>query len=324
MKFSEIINEGLSPVLFHFANLNVAHYEVTKNEAKLTPDLGTRAEREQRIGNKLYYMSTARTRTGAYHKDRNHGVLFTLDGRKLAHTFKGKALDYYTGAKYNYDADQYPDYSEEQKRKHPRRTGDISSEQEDRIFSDKPVIENFLDYVTHIDCIYDQEEPHISANEYTNQSIKKYQQIALAAKKAGIPVTFYTNMRDLIARNPNGVVKPSFGKVDKPKPPKQYSKTPSNKLAHWTELIHKKSRADLSSDADRLRQQISMWPQDAVRELENYIHGYRKSDRDFERNAIEKLIKSFQELQRKNKNGLDMENVSDMVRYLGYKWDAIR
>lgn len=168
--------EGISQVVYHSTRAQGFYSIMRSDQFQLTPDLGSSLERGFRKGNKkLYYFSTSRSRTGAYHyptKEYSNGtVLFKLDGRKLM-------ADGYTGAPLDYWADpEMPTYAD-------------NDEMEDRIYSTKPVIPNAKKYITEIHIYYN---PDVNAAS-TQTAPSALRAGAIAAKRAGIPVYVYDNI----------------------------------------------------------------------------------------------------------------------------------
>lgn len=175
MKIQQIL-EGISQILYHSTRAQGFGKIMQDNQFQLTPDLGSSLERGFRQGrDKLYYFSTSRSRTGAYHyptKEYSNGtVLFKLDGRKLM-------ADGYTGAPLDYWAyPEMPTYAD-------------NDEMEDRVYSKKPVIPNATRYITEIHIYYN---PDVNATS-TQTAPASLRAGAIAAKRAGIPVYVYNNI----------------------------------------------------------------------------------------------------------------------------------
>jgi len=127
-----------------------------------------------------YFLSTSRTRTGGFHVTKLTGALIKLDGKKLSNNLAGKAMDY------------YPD--------HIRQYDPRGFEQEDRIFSHKPVIENIQKYILRIDIL-------ISDNVGSDMFKKYINQLAYMAysfgKKNNIDVNIYDNKKSFISGSNN-------------------------------------------------------------------------------------------------------------------------
>lgn len=150
---------GISPIVFHSTSLNKLRNILKGNVFYFTPKVKSA---ETLIGDEYkYFFSTARNK--ASHYLLGSKCIITLDGLKLMQNMKGKAIDYWG-----------EDY-----RKH--RKGDY--EQEDRIFSNKPRLENANKYIKQIDILVDT----MPRDLFTS--------IMLNAKRLKVPVYFYGDVQ---------------------------------------------------------------------------------------------------------------------------------
>jgi hypothetical protein len=111
---------------------------LSKNELRLAPVFAKPSEASMPTPT-MYFLSTARTRTGKYHQDRHHSALIKLDGRALAYNLKGTAVDYW-GADY-------------------RGFSNGAYEEEDRIFSNHDTIKDITKFILGIDLVDDLKDP---------------------------------------------------------------------------------------------------------------------------------------------------------------------
>lgn len=89
MKIKDIINEGISNVLYHCTSFQNA-IKVLDNNV---------------LGKGSVPVSFARSAYGAYHRDNKLiGVIFEIDGRKLAYNYSGSPVG---GENWDYDPDEY-------------------------------------------------------------------------------------------------------------------------------------------------------------------------------------------------------------------------
>lgn len=116
--------EGLSSVLFFFTK-NDSAYNIIKN-GYVDLGLSSRNSYEMNLSKNMFFLSTTRSRTGGFHKDKSGGTLFQLDGNKLKQKYAGKPIDYYVGSKH------------------------MPDEMEDRIITNHSKIP-LIDYVTKAD-----------------------------------------------------------------------------------------------------------------------------------------------------------------------------
>lgn len=216
-----ILKEGLSDILYHKTGGIEDVVSILQSDTfDLKPTAGTRSDAQLNRG-KEYYMSTARSKTGAYTRSSDDfTAILVLDGKKLQQRFKGFAVDYWnmnmadTGAKRN-------DYSQILQ----------SKELEDRIVSDKPEIKGFSKYIKEIHVsIPSKNELNLSPykerlflanmskeerrkalgaksfnadssswSQYQNNALKK---LCLIALKKNIPVYFWPSDNDFTNSNP--------------------------------------------------------------------------------------------------------------------------
>ncbi|CAM0080522.1 hypothetical protein VPHK567_0173 [Vibrio phage K567] len=177
-KFNEFANElaeAVNDTVYHGTAIEYAIEILRHDKFKLSDSKGswsddTDTEINQKQGkDKRYFLSTARSSSSPYINDLDtfiHSevgdVIFVLDGRKLSHNYRGKAVDYGRG-------DYAPDYG---------------NELEDRVFSKKPVLPNASKYIT---------EAHVFMK--SEKQASKLDDFMMEAKKKGIPVWVYDDKR---------------------------------------------------------------------------------------------------------------------------------
>lgn len=132
MKIGDLLNEGISPIVYHATRADAALNILKNNEFVLRPIF---TSSEHSYGGRGFFLSTARSKTGSYagsYMGNSAGglVMFTLDGRKLSQRHSGRSVDFFgAGREDNYD------------------------EMEDRVFSDKPEIPA-IPYILKVDISY--------------------------------------------------------------------------------------------------------------------------------------------------------------------------
>jgi hypothetical protein len=149
---------------------------ISSNKMNLSSNLGTSADK---FSDKFFFLSLSRTPGVNIGYGRFHRSRLVLDGNKLNQNFKSVPVDYW-----------------EDKR------GDVDrSEYEDRIISDKPVIDNFNKYIIRIEIV-----------DETPKSKYNYELLQLA-KQNNIPIFFYLNKNDLQRQrnSVNNQVENTFG-----------------------------------------------------------------------------------------------------------------
>ena len=155
-----LLSLSASQVLFHFTGIKNAT-TILVGKAQLTPTvIGS-----DTIVKSQYFLSLTRSRMGRYHASSQQGVLFELDGKKLAQRFKFATVDYW------------------QMTSTPQMRHD-SNEMEERLLARVPELD-LKPYITRI-CVLAQPS---SLNPYSVRIFKMY------ARKLGIPVEFYTDSK---------------------------------------------------------------------------------------------------------------------------------
>jgi hypothetical protein len=133
---------------------------ISSNKMNLSSNLGAVSDK---FNNKFFFLSLSRTPgvNIGYGKYKNYRLV--LDGNKLNQNFKSIPVDYWGN-----------------------KGGDnVESEYEDRIISNKPVINNFNKYIIRIEIV-----------DKTPKSKENYELLQLA-KQNNIPIFFYLNKNDL-------------------------------------------------------------------------------------------------------------------------------
>ena len=153
---------------------------LSSNKINLSSNLGTSADK---FGNKFFFLSLSRTPgvNIGYGKYKNYRLV--LDGNKLNQNFKSIPVDYWGN-----------------------KGGDnVESEYEDRIISDKPIIDNITKYIIRIEIV-----------DETPKSKGNYELLQLA-KQNNIPIFFYLNKNDLQRQrnSVNNQVENTFGPHEK-------------------------------------------------------------------------------------------------------------
>ena len=291
------LNEGLSPILYHGTSITNIDKILKQNRIRTTPDIGTKAEIDQRKQkHKIYYVSTTRSKVGVYHltdKYSKQAGLIVLDGRKLmADGYSGNPMDYWG-----------EDF---------RRLG--KNEMEDRIFTDKPYIPDATKYIKEIHILFTMSK----GDDHYAILVKEIRHIAIMAKKYGIPVYVYTRPEDFNVQNKAKAISPSElarGNVlPKPLPDakgetehswKQFE--PTNYFSPWMELIYKNDYDQLSSDA--MRKLRSMRSIDGPRILAADIHN-SKNDRG--RKHLDKFLAALKKI--------NVHSIEEFFDYLSKKF----
>ena len=174
--YQEIIQEGLSQILFHHTDFGNLLSILNSNKFRLSDASDSSQDAYLSKGRK-YYFSTSRTRTASYrwnslNKTSGIDAFITLDGRSLGNRYKGDAVDFFGGM-----------------RESPRSSKPY--EQEDRIYTNDKEIPNAMSYITKIEIFS------------KNKNIPTEEQIDFLITRTGgrIPIYFYKDESSFISGN---------------------------------------------------------------------------------------------------------------------------
>lgn len=166
--YTRLIQETLLPEEYHATSLvNIVNILET-NKINLSSNLGTSSDA---MGGKFFFLSLSRTGSPklAYGQRGDRFGRIVFDGNKLNQNFKSIPVDYWgLKGKQNGDAFEY----------------------EDRIITDKPVIDNASKYIIRIDIVTDY-------SEYDVFQIKKILELG---KSKNIPISVYDNSNDMVKK----------------------------------------------------------------------------------------------------------------------------
>jgi len=271
---TESITEGVSPILYHVSQISNIRDMLTDNTIRLTPDFGTGAEKEHQPEGKIYYLSTARSKTGGYgypvSNAQKQGAMVVFDGQALmAAGYTGKAIDYWG-----------PEF---------RKLG--KDEMEDRIFSKKPVIPKASKYIKEIHILFN------SDNEYAARNLKD---LGYKAKRLGIPLYIYTDSEafGLLNKAKASSVTTVDSTADRlPLPgtdvePRGYrSGPPRNYFGGWIELLKVDDASQLSKAGKDALNRAHYF--DANQGLDADIHNARTNS---QRPHLDKFLAVLQQL----------------------------
>lgn len=184
-----MLNERVSSVVFHFCSYASCLGICEGNRFVLTHIMRGTADGD--ISKKRHYLSTTRQKSGLVGYSRYKDVRITLDGDKLNEKYMGNAVDYWgdsMGKQFHMrqgaETGHYDPYQS-------------TTESEDRIFSDEPVIPHADRYIKRIDILLEKNRN----GEYTNWEVKAVQDIL----KTGFErlVFVYGNKKDFDMQNGN-------------------------------------------------------------------------------------------------------------------------
>jgi hypothetical protein len=229
MKEEELI-EAATAIVYHYAGVSAAAKILTSGVFQLSSVTGNKSEEQYSLPGHPYFLSTTRSKVGDYHRfTGNSAVMFVLDGNWLNQRYKTKPVDYWDRS-WNYP------------------NSDRTSESEDRVFSKTDSMP--IDGITAVHVLLKEQQ------EYRSPEVRT---ILIAAKKRGLPAYLYTDETAWRLQDTRKAVSPAAAApVLKGQQQKGY--TPSRPvtmyLEPWLELIYKKSKAELSPRAEKLRHDL--------------------------------------------------------------------
>ena len=166
-----MLSEGLSDILYHYTYIPHLRNILKYNKFATSTNLGSSADASKDKG-KFFFFSTQRTKgMSGYAQHHGNNVAIVLDGRKLNYTFKGFATDYWNWSKKRSDYKSIGDYTNALQ----------SEENEDRIVTNKPYIDNANKYIIEI---------HVWVIPEHNNQEGVEEMVALTAQY-NIPIFFY-------------------------------------------------------------------------------------------------------------------------------------
>jgi hypothetical protein len=186
----DLLTEGLSNILYHFTHASNLISILKSNKFATSTNLGSTADSWKDKG-RFFFFSTQRTKGMAGYGSHHGTVAIVLDGRKLNYTFKGDATDYWNWSTKMADYKNKSDYINALK----------SEENEDRIVTNKPYIDNANKYIIEI---------HVWAKDGDRNyvSLPSMEAIVSLCKSYNIPVFFYIDEKDYKLQNKLKAVSP--------------------------------------------------------------------------------------------------------------------
>ncbi len=221
----EFLTEMASSIVYHYTSTRNAASILQDGFFQLSRSTGNPSEERYAPAGYDYFFSTTRTKVGDYHRyTGSAAVMFVIDGNWLNHNYKTQPIDYWDRSWLN--------------------VGDRTREAEDRVFSKTPEIP--LGGVIGI---------HAYIKEQDEWRSPLTRGILLAGKKRRIPTYLYNDEQAWRLQNTNKAisVKNAGDLLAGVTPTQKQYRPPTDYLEPWIELIHKKSKAELTPDADKLR-----------------------------------------------------------------------
>jgi len=174
-----LLSEGLSEILYHFTYVTSLLSMLKANKFATSSNLGSNADQWKDKG-RFFFFSTQRTKGMSGYGSHHGNVAIVLDGRKLNYSFKGQASDYWSWSTKMSDYKSLRDYTQALR----------SEENEDRIVTNKPYIDNANKYIIEI---------HVEINE--NQDKEQVIEVQKLCKGLNIPLFFYNDDQQFKLQN---------------------------------------------------------------------------------------------------------------------------
>ena len=282
---SDLLNEGLSSILYHFTYIphliNILKY----NKFATSTNLGSSADASKDKG-KFFFFSTQRTKgMSGYAQHHENNVAIVLDGRKLNYTFKGFATDYWNWSKKRSDYNSIGDYTNALQ----------SEENEDRIVTNKPYIDNANNYIIEIHIEVKDEDKIFLIKE-------KLEEIVALCTQYNIPAFFYDNEKDFKLQNKAKAIAPD-----------QFNLEPAEK-SDYNDMQDERDIYDIKWFFKDIAPSI-------IAGSDSNNNNSNNNSNNNERDIIEKLLKSALE-----KGGQPdqfdnvMQDINDKVNRLSSSW----
>ena len=160
----KLLNEGTNRGEVYYYTNNIKEI-LSSNKINLSSNLGSDRDK---FGNRYFFLSLSRTPGVNIGYGKNSNYRLVLDGNKLNQNFKSIPVDYWKGNSVRYE---------------------VEYEYEDRIITDKPVINNISKYIIRIEIV--------TSSSYNETFYENYYKILELAKQRNIPIFFYENKKDL-------------------------------------------------------------------------------------------------------------------------------
>lgn len=290
-EFAEILSEGLSDVLYHFTSEHRLIDIINQDKFILTASVGTQAERGLELSTKnqkLYYLSTSRSRQGDYALNNIKGVFLELDGRELGYKYEGAPVDY---------------WGREFRKVNPRK-----HEMEDRLYSNDPEIPNAHKYIKSISILVEPKPDEKLKEDDWLEWMSNLRELARTvipySEKYDIPVYLYDNASDFYTGNKKKSITTD------------YLRGMRETLLTGSVKLLKRSPSDtknLDKDEHEVLRRIDY--HDYVNSLNVEIHN-NKAAGSWKRWAVDELIKEMRRLKLKSTQDvmLYIENLRETLR----------
>ena len=204
-KSNQLLNEMISPVVWHFTTIKNANAILDSNVFKLTPYNDVEDDFTGFSPSHPYFMSLTRSKSTKegfqkYFSGRySPYVRFTIDGQRLNTIAHGKADSFFKGKNKNYLYNQIENgaYKDTPIKNSYSKWKTDYNEKEDRIWYNKNVIKNANQYIRRVDVF-------VPGGYLTKPMfLSYYQNILERSQQLNIPCYFYGREKDFDVQNNN-------------------------------------------------------------------------------------------------------------------------
>lgn len=293
MRADEFLTERVSSKIFHYTSVHNAYKIMTSQAFRLSAAGGTQVERDLQKG-KLYYLSTARSPSADYTISNSgyFGAVFNLNGDWFNQRHKGAPVDYWERMWWDQEAG--------------KTQGGRTSEQEDRILSDQPVIKMGAQITQAIESIHVLAKDQSDGDRFGGV----IRGLLLEAKKLRIPIYLYADKNAFLVQNTAKAMSvqeyKNFLSAKRPVPFRSHYATRDD-FKKWRELYFKSELPQLSKEARDELYNISNYS-DRGSVLDNDIHNGKSDDSP----ALPKLMAIFRKI--------GVRSGKEYVEWLRNKW----
>ena len=259
---TNIVEAGISPVLYHLTSLEKVSSILKENQFRLTTDRGTISDRETR--KEWFYFSTSRALGNRFQKFLGGlSSILVLDGVALGQRYAGGSKDYW-------------------------QAGPGQSETEDRIWSKNPEIPNASKYIKEIHVYVPKKNDWMEKSFWRDQ----LRNVLIESKKNKIPIFIYNTEEDFRILNKNKSIDPMSLPLSGGEKIEEWkgSSRDSKKFDNLLELLQKPVDQKLTKEAKKLLYDLDY--SDAFQSIDADIHNYR-TKHSANLNKLLKLMKTL-------------------------------
>ena len=179
-----LLSEGMTDIVYHFTYLTHLLNIIKQNQFQASTNIGSKSDLQTSKG-KFFFFSTTRSKSIGFTKG---NIKLVLNGKKLSQNYKVAPIDYW---QYSTKPEDWGDVKNDPQARASYMLSLKSKELEDRIFLDKPTIDNAIQYILGV---------HILLNDGNIQHAtkKEIEYLLNFSKEKNIPFYFYTEEKNFL------------------------------------------------------------------------------------------------------------------------------